>query len=161
MARQMSMAAQFPPIMLLPNAADAGGRTGLYRSLKNGLKAWVVVSINQGNAATVLLSLLQASAVAGTGTKPCTADAIYVNLDTSVNDAMTKVTGAATYTTDAGVHDKIVIFEIMPDMCLDVANGFNSITVSTGASNAANITSAHLVMWGSIQGATLPNSYVD
>ena len=35
MARQMQMAAQFPPISLLSPAADAAGRTSTYISLRN------------------------------------------------------------------------------------------------------------------------------
>jgi hypothetical protein len=44
---------------------------------------------------------------------------------------------------------------------MDMVNGFNSIAVSTGASNAANITEATLFILGSIQADSLPNSYVD
>lgn len=161
MARQFSMPAQIPPVMLLAPAADAGGRTSSYRSLRNALKAYVVVHVNQGNAATVLLSVLQASAVAGTGSKAITATPIWSNLDTSVNDTLTSRTAAATYTTDAGVKDKIVVFEITPEQCMDVANGFDCIAVSTGASNAANITEAKLFILGSYQQASPPNSYVD
>lgn len=161
MARQFSMPAQIPPVMLLAPAADAAGRTSSYRSLKNALKAYVVVHVNQGNAATVLLSVLQASAVAGTGSKAIAATPIWSNLDTSVNDTLTSRTAAATYTTDAGVKDKIVVFEITPEQCMDVANGFDCIAVSTGASNAANITEAKLFILGSYQQASPPNSYVD
>ena len=42
MARQISMPYQFPPVGLLPPAADAAGRTSAYRDLANALKAWVV-----------------------------------------------------------------------------------------------------------------------
>ena len=161
MARQFSLVAQMPPVMLLAPAADAAGRTSSYRSLKNATKAFVVVHVNQGNAATVLLSLLQATAVAGTSSKAITATPIWSNLDTSVNDTLTSRTAAATYTTDAAVKDKIVVFEITPDQCMDVANGFDAIAVSTGASNAANITEAKLFIVGSYQGASPPNSYTD
>ena len=161
MARQFSLVAQFPAIDLLAPAADAAGRTSSYRSLKNALKAYVVVKVTQGNAATVLLSLLQASAVAGTGSKAITATSIWSNLNTATNDTLTSRTAAATYTTDAGTNNKIVIFEIVPEQCMDIANGFRSIAVSTGASNAANITEATLFILNSYQQASPPNSYVD
>ena len=161
MARQFSLVAQIPPVMLMAPAADAAGRTSPYRSLKNALKAYVVAHVNQGNAATVQLSLLQASAVAGTGSKAIAAVPIWSNLDTSVNDTLTSRTAAATYTTDAGVKDKLVVFEITPESCMDIANGFDCIAVSTGASNVANITEAQLHILGSFQGASPPNSYVD
>lgn len=161
MARQFSMVAQFTPIMLLAPAADAAGRTSSYRSLKNALKAYVVCHVNQGNAATVQLSLLQASAVAGTGSKAITVTPIWSNLDTSVNDTLTSRAAAINYTTDAATKDKIVIFEITPEQCMDLANGFYAIAVSTGASNAANITEAKLFILQTYQQATPRNSYVD
>jgi hypothetical protein len=162
MARQFSMQAQIPPVELIPPAADAAGRASPFRSLKNCVgKAYVVVYVNQGNAATVLLSVLQATNVAGANSKAVNAVPIWSNLDTSVNDALVSRTAGATYTTDAGVKNKIVIFEITPSSALDVTGGFDCIAVSTGASNAANITTALLFILGAYQGATPPNSYVD
>jgi len=161
MARQFSMQAQIPPVMLLAPAADAAGRASSFRSLKNALKAYIVVHINQGNAATVLITVLQATAVAGTGSKAVTAMPIWSNLDTSINDTLTSRTAASTVTTDAGVKDKIIVFEITPESCMDVANNFDCIGISTGASNAANITEAKLFILGAVQAASPPNSYVD
>jgi hypothetical protein len=162
MARQFSVPAQLPPIMLLAPAADAAGRTSAYRSLRDCLKGWVICHINQGNAAPVTVSLLQATAVAGNGSKALlNTTPIWANINTGANDSYVKQTAATSFTTDAGTNDKIVIFEIQPESCLDVVNGFNSIAVVTSASNAANITEATLMFLGGIQGATLPNSYTD
>jgi hypothetical protein len=161
MARQFSLVAQIPPVELLAPAADAAGRTSPYRSLRNALKAYIVAHVTQGNAATILLSVLQASAVAGTGSKAVTAVPIWSNLDTSVNDTLAGRTAAATYTTDAGVKNKIVVFEITPESCMDIAGGFDCIALSTGASNALNITEAQLHVLGSFQGATPLNTYTD
>jgi hypothetical protein len=148
--------------MLLQPQADAAGRTSSYRSLRNALKAYVVVHVNQGNAAQVTLSLLQAQSVSGAGSKALlNTTPIWTNLNTGANDSYVKQTAAMSYTTDVGTNDKIVIFEIQPESCLDVVNGFNSIAVATSASNVANITEATLQFLGGIQGATLPNSYTD
>ena len=162
MARQFSMAYQLKGIELLNPAADAAGRTSPYRSLKNALKVFVEVHITQGNAATILLSLLQATNVAGSGSKAVSTGALlFSNLDTSVNDTLTSRATAATYTTDAATKNKIVTFEFAPEQIMDVANGFDCLAISTGASNAANITQAKLYMLQQIQGASAPNSYVD
>jgi hypothetical protein len=131
------------PWPCLEPAADAGGRTSAYQSLKGAVKAWIVVYMNQANAATVLLSPLQATAVAGTGTKAISAARIWTKLDEAAV-TYTKQTEAATYTTDAATKKKVVIFEIDCAKCLDIAGGFDCIAISTGASNAANITSALL-----------------
>lgn len=128
----------------LAPATDAAGRTSLYISLKNCHKAYLVAHITQAAANTILLTPLQASAIAGTGSKVlANAVPIWVNLDTVAAEALVKATDAVNYTTDAGVKNKIVIFEIDPAK-LDVAGGFDCVAVSTGASVAANITQA---MW--------------
>jgi len=133
---------------LLAPAADAAGRTSSYFSLKGALKAWIVVFINQGAANTVLLSPLQALAVAGTSPIACRASRIWVKLTAATVD-WTAETEAATDTTDAGTTAKIIIFEIDPNKSLtpESATGvYDCVAVSTGASAAANITSA-MLLW--------------
>lgn len=146
-------------LTLLAPAADAAGRTSQYVSLKNALKVWIVVHVKQGNAATILLSLLQATAVAGTSSKAGPVVDIWANQDTSA-DAFTKATSAATFTTSAAVKDKIVIFELRPE-ALDSNNGFDCIGISTGASNAANITSAMAFIYTAYQQAAPPSALTD
>ena len=160
MARQISMPYQFPPVALLPPAADAGGRTSAYRDLANALKAWVVVHVNQGNAAQVTLSILQGQDVSGTGSKAVGVMPIWLTAATATSDALAVQTAAATFQTSAGTADKIVVFEITPEMCMDLVNGFHTIAVQTSASNAANITEAELFIYGSYQGASEPSTFL-
>ena len=135
-----SVAEELHPVNILAPAADAAGRTGAYVNCAYSGKIHVRVQITQGNAATILLSLLQATSAAGAGSKAGPVSQIWANLDTATNDTLARVaTDANTYTTDAGVKLKVVIFEFDAS-ALDVANGFQYVTVSTGASNAANIT---------------------
>lgn len=148
------------PYTLLAPAADAAGRTSAYMSLKNAVRAWIVLHISQGNAATILCSPLQASAVAGTGSKAIAATRISTKLDQAFTD-FTKQTEATTFTTDAALKDKYVVFEIDPNKVLDQANRFNCIAVSTGASNAANITEATLWIDSKHDGATVPSPLTD
>ena len=159
MARQFSMPYQIPPVSLLPPAADAAGRTGSYRNLASALKAYVVVHINQGNAAQVTVSLLQAQDVSGTGSKAVNTVPIWLTPATATSDALVAQTAAATFQTSATLADKIVVFEVTPEMTLDTANGFHTLAVQTGASSAANITEAKLFIYGSYQGASAPSSY--
>lgn len=157
----ISLPEQVKIVNLLAPAADAAGRTSAYVSLKHALKAWIKVHINQGNAATILLTPLQASAVAGTGSKVLTVpQKIWSNLATAVSDTLVARTAAVSYTTDAGVALKQVIFEI--DIAsLDLANGFDCIGLSTGASNAANITAAELIAAIRYPAATPPSMVTD
>ncbi len=140
MARQTSMPEEFPPVELLNPAADAAGRTSSYVKVGKLDKLWIVFHITQGNAATILLSVLQATDTSGSNSKAIAATPIWTDLDEATLDQLTKQTSAATYTTDAGVKHKVVIFEVTPQDVMDMANGFNTLAVSTGASNAANIT---------------------
>lgn len=134
------------PVQLLEPAADAGGRTSGYVSLKNAHKAYLVCEVNQGNAATVLLTPLQATDVSGAGSKAIGVTPIVADLDTAASDVLADQAAAVNFTTDAGVKKKLVIFEIDPAECMDVANAFDCIAISTGASNAANITAVQLLL---------------
>ena len=160
MARQMQMAAQFPPVSLLSPAADAAGRTGSFRTLKNAEKAWVVARINQGNAATVQVSLLQAKDISGTGAKAINAVPIWLQNATATSDQNVAQSSANSFTTDATLADKIVMFEITPEVALDVANGYRTLAVQTGASNAANVTEATMFVYGSYQQSVPPSTYL-
>jgi hypothetical protein len=160
MARQFSMPYMIPPVCLLAPAADSAGRTSTFRDLRNALKAYVVVHVNQGASNTVLLSVLQGQDVSGTGSKAVAVVPIWLTAATATSDALVVQTAAATFTTSAGTTDKIVVFEITPEMCMDLVNGFHTIAVSTGSSSASNITEAELFILGSYQGASAPSSYV-
>lgn len=143
MAIAFTLPQNLPSAEVLNPATDAAGRTGSYINLKNAHDAFIVVHVTQGNAATILLSVLQAKDVSGTSSKALANNArIWTNLDTSVAaNVLARATDAVSFTTDAAVKNKVVVFEIDPAM-LDINNGFNTITISTGASNVANITQA-------------------
>lgn len=158
----MNFAENMKAVEALSPASDAAGRTGDYVSLKNAHMCYVVVHITQGNAATVTLSINQATAVAPTGAKAITnVVPIWSNLDCAVSDALVRRTDAINYTTDAGVKHKIVIFQVDP-ATLDLANGFDCIAVVTGASNADNITAAmYYLVPHRYQQATPPSAIID
>ena len=156
-----SLAVQMPSVQVMTPATDAAGRTSTFVSLKNAARATFVLDIAQGNAATILVSLLQATAVAGTSSKAGPTARIWVNADTSASDAMVAQTAAATFTTDAGVKNKRVFIEV-DAIQLDIANGFDCVAVSTGASNVANITACSVFLSGErYQQATPPSAIVD
>jgi hypothetical protein len=136
-------------------AADAAGRTGDYIKLANAAKVYIIAHITQGNAATVALTPMQAKDATGTDAKALTANTrIWANLDCAAGDGFTKATDAKNYTTDAGLKHKLVIIEIDPAECMDLAGGFTWLTVTTGASNAANITQAIYIGTGLRYGGT-------
>lgn len=141
-------------------AADAGGRTSAWVNLVNAAKAYIVAFINQGNAATILLSPLQATSAAGAGSKAVSSARIWANQD-GTTAPLVRQTDAATFTTSAAVKDKIIVFEINPTEHLDQPNSFTYVAMSTGASNAANITSCLVFLAGPrFGGVTPPNPLV-
>jgi hypothetical protein len=161
MARQFSLCEILPPVELLPPAADAAGRTGQYVFTGLSDKLFIVCHINQGNAATVALTPLQATSPGGAGSKAITATNIWYCQNESSSDQYVKQTAAANFTTDVALHSKIVVFEISPQDCMDMVNGFNFITIQTGASNAANITEAMALPLHRYQQATPPSILVE
>jgi hypothetical protein len=148
---------------LLGPAADAAGRTSSYYSLKGAVKAWIIAHITQGNAATILLSPMQALAVAGTSPIAIRASRIFTKLAATEVD-WTEQTAAVNYTTDAGLATKLVCFEIDLNRSLtpESATGvYDCIAISTGASNVANITAAELLWQPKHKGASLESVITD
>lgn len=142
MANAFTLPEEAKIVGALKPAADAAGRNGAWVSAKNAHKVYIVVHLDQGNAATVALTIQQASDVAGTGAKAITGNCrIWVNQDLSVNDTLVRQADGITFVTSAAVKEKQVVIEIDP-ATLDLANGFAYVRVITGASNAANITEA-------------------
>jgi|LSQX01.2.fsa_nt_gb hypothetical protein len=137
---------------------QAGGAiTGDYISLKNAVKAWVVVHINQANAAVVAITIEQATAVNGAGSTPITnVVPIWANEDCETSDTLVRQTDAVGFTTSAAVKHKVVIFQVDP-ASLSLADG-DCITVKTAASNAANITSAMYFIESRYQQETPPSA---
>ena len=161
MSHPFSLVQNTKLVEALAPAADAAGRAGDYVTLKNTHKAFIVVHITQGNAATVALTPYQAQNVAALNEKVIPAVPIWANQDTGASDALVAQTAAANFTTSAAVKNKMVVFEIDPAV-LDVNNGFDCLTVKTGASNAANITYALFILAGQrYPQATPPTAITD
>lgn len=147
-------------VTVLNPATDAAGRTGAWVSLKNARKAVFAVHITQGNAATILISVLQASAVAGTGSKAISAAVpIWANQDVSASDTLVRQTDATSFTTSAALASKYILIEV-PVEALDLNNGFDCVTISTGASNVANLTQATVALHGLRYAQATPPSAV-
>jgi hypothetical protein len=137
---------QVPPVELLTPSADSGGRTSGYLLLQAYQRATIVFHIHQGAANTILLSVLQATDEEGTSSKAITVNVpLWLVADTSVSNQWVRQTDAVSYTTTSATKDKLVAFQIDPEY-LDMANGFVSIAVSTGASSASNITEAIVML---------------
>ena len=153
--RQFSLTNFLAPDGLLPPAADAAGRIGTYKPLTGAHRIFVVYHLYQGNAATITLSPLQAKDTSGTGAKAISTAKIYANENVALGSGnFVQQPDGASYTTGATTFEKIVVFELDPSDAFDLVNAYATIAAQTGASNAANITSAELFVYGSYLGAS-------
>lgn len=158
----MNFAENMKAVEAASPATDLAGRTGDYVSLKNCHKLYVVFHVTQGNAATIALSLSQATAVAPTGAKAVTNNfRIWANEDCATNDTLVRQADAAGFTTSAALAHKVVIFEVDPAI-LDLANGFDCVALVIGGSDAANLTEAmYYLADHRYQQATPPSGIID
>ena len=141
----------------MPLATDAAGRSSDIVALKGVTRVAILVSITQGSATPVLITPRQALDATGTGSKVIQTVPIWANLDTLASDAMSRVADAANYTTDAAIKNKLIGFEFDVSQ-LDCDNGFDYISVTTGASNVANLTGVLFFLGNQYRMAVLPTA---
>jgi hypothetical protein len=138
---------KFSVVEAFPPATGAGASNGDYITVKGG-GVLVLVHLLQANAATTAITIEQATAVAGTGSKPIAKNIpVFLVADAATSDAPVRQADAVSYTTGATLTHKIVAFEIKPED-LDVAGGFTAICVKAGISNVANLISSVYIVGG-------------
>jgi len=140
---------------------QAGGAvTGAYVSLRDAKMCFVLVHINQANAATVGITIEQATDVAGTGSKVITNTVpIWADQDCAATDTLVRQNDAVAFTTSSTLKRKLIIFQIDPAH-MDVNNGFDCITVKTSASDVSNITAAQYILSDLRYGGSTPPSAI-
>lgn len=154
---KITLPEQFKIVQAIAPAAGGSALTGDYVSLKNAHRAWIVVNITQGNAATVAIGVNQAAVVAGTGAAAVTdAFKIWANQDTAAGDSLVQQTDAATFTTSVTVKNKQVVILVDPAKLDNPC-----IAVTAGASNAANIVQAEYFLETRYPGDNPPSAIVD
>lgn len=132
--------------------------TGDYVSLKNANRAFVVVHVAQGNAATMAITIEKATDVAATGsTAITTVVPIWANEDCATSDTLVRQTDAVSFTTSAALKHKVVVFQIDPA----TLGAYDCITVKTAASHADNLTSAIYLLDERYKQATPPTAITD
>jgi hypothetical protein len=145
-----------PPALLATTAGD-----GDFVSLKGYRKCTIVMSIL--NATTVTggaVTLLQATAVAGTSAKALSFTTALRNIDCAASDALAAFTVSSdTFTTDA-TNSKQLMYVIDVDATqLDQANGFDCLRIDV-ASSAASV-GCVLYMLHPMRYSTAPSAITD
>lgn len=118
---------------------------GDYISMESANHVTVIVHLTQANAATTAITIEQAKDVSGTSSKALATEVpLFLVADCATSDSWVAQTPAVSYTTSDTLKHKLVAFEIDAED-LDVINGFKTLVVKCGASNAANIVSAKYI----------------
>ncbi len=152
---------------IIPMGVGGAGKNGINISLKNVQRAFIVCLIEQGVDATqTTFTLAQSSGNAGsatgTGEKALTNNVnLWYNENCALNNVLTKGTAAKSYQTDIQQsRTKMVIFDIIPAECMDIANGFDCIVVNSSDPAAANIAAAFAILEPA-RYAPLPTVFAD
>lgn len=133
-------------IVIHPMAAGGSTISGINISLKQAQRCFIYCEIEQGADATqTTFTLAQSSgnagSAAGTGEKAMSANVpIFYNENCATNNVLSAATAAKSYQTDTGQsRTKLVVFDIEPAVCMDLANNFDCITCNATDPGAANI----------------------
>ena len=148
--------------LITPGTTDAGARTSDAISMKNVVRAWLVCSAAQGGATAVTWTLMQATDVAiGTNKVLTNAVPIQYNADCAAADVLARATAAKLYATVAAVKHTLTVFQIDPDVALDVDGGYDCLYVTTLGAQILNLLSAIAVLEMRYQGDTMPSVIID
>ena len=109
-----------------------------YVSLKGYSKLSIIINIDNGTATGGAISLVQATAVAGTGEKTLGFTIVYKNEDTSASDTLVSTAVVSDTFTPSSVNDDNLLYIIEVDADeLDVDNFFDCVRVVTADATAA------------------------
>lgn len=148
--------------LLTPGTTDGAGRTSDAISLKNVQRCWVVCSSAHAAATACVWTLMQATDVAiGTNKVLTNAVPITYNADCASSDVMSRATAAKNYTDAAAATHQIVIFQVDPDVALDVDGGYDCLYVTTGGAAANTVMSVIALCEMRYEGETVPTVITD
>jgi hypothetical protein len=154
------------PIMIIPTTPGGAGKNGINISLKNAHKAFIYCINQKGADATqctwtLAQSTGNAGSATGTGEKAMTNTVpIWYSDSAALTNAMTAATAAKSYQQAITQSvTQIVVFEITPEACMDVAGGFDCVTVNTSDPAAANYITAFAYI--ETRNAPMPTPFSD
>ena len=134
-----------------------------YVDTKYAQMVWINIHASQADATVLAFTIEQATSFAGAGSTPITvAVPIWSNLDTSIagsQDLLVRRTAAVSYSTDAAVKNKHVLFQLDP-ATLNTAGGFRYIVLKCGAGAATSYVAAEFILDTRFKQATPPAAQV-
>lgn len=137
-----------------------GGVTSDYVSVKNAVKAWIVLQMTQAVGHATAVTVRRATAADGTGVTTLANNVVvWANEDTAASDTLARGTDAKAYTVAADVKKKMIVFEIDPASLGDTYDVIN-FTVAD-SSQATNFVSGVFVLQERFAQATPPAAITD
>ncbi len=148
-------------VQLASPVTTNGGVTSDIISLKNAIRATIVVDLKQAVGHATLISLVQCTDVAGATNKAGPVSKIWANEDCAATDTLVVKTDAATYTVTNDIKSKQVIIEVDP-AALDGDNGYDCVYVTLAdSSQATNFVSIDAFIRENYQQTTPPAAITD
>ena len=118
-----------------PVVGAAAAVVGDYISLRYAHKVWCVIMYNQADGNAITFGVNEATGVLPAGAAAITAVMpIFSNLACGTNDRWVRRADAATYATDAGAAEKMIVFEVDPAI---LSAGFDCIALRSDTAIAA------------------------
>lgn len=136
-----------------------GGVTSDVVSLKNAIRATIIVHLTQAVGHASVVSLRQATDVAAGTTAAGPASQAWLNEDVAASDTLVKQTDAAAITVTNNIKNKMVVFEVDPAA---LTEGYDCVYVTIGdSSQATNLCSIEAIIKSNYQRATPPAAITD
>ena len=139
--------------MLIPTTPGGATKNGINISLKNVQRAYIVCINEKGADATQCTWTLaqssgNAGSATGTGEKAMTNNVpIYFTDSAALSNLLAAATAAKSYQQAVTQSvTQIVVFDIVPESCMDVAGGFDCVTINTSDPAAANYITAFALL---------------
>jgi hypothetical protein len=132
--------------------------------LKNAKRAWVKVEVTQATSDIPDFTIYQCTDVSNSlsDNKALSGNCeIWYNEDVSASDGLTRGTAAKTYSFSADTATKVCLFQLDLANCLDLANDFDCIFVTSGGSHATNIISINFFLDPKYAEDVLPAAITD
>jgi hypothetical protein len=154
-----SLPSECKVVQLKSPTTTSSAITTRYVSLKNALKAWIVVNLTQAVGHATPLTPRRATDVAGSGAANLAGNVLIWACEDTVLGEIAPVPAAGSYTVASDIKNKQVIFEVDPAA---LGEGFDCLALLIGASaQITNFASVDVYLLSRYQQATPPSALAD
>lgn len=154
-----SLPTKFKIVQILEPKTTNAALTSDAVSLKNAVKAWIVLHFTQAVGFASTPTLKQATDVAIGTNAAGPVSRIWSNLDVATSDALVERTAAASYALSTATTNMVVVFEIDPASLTD---GYDVVYVTIATSSqATNFVSGEAIIQTNYQQTAPPSAIVD